>query len=419
MHKPSVYISHAWGGESEEVTRKIMKRFAAEGIEITLDKKDLGYRESINDFMLSLGAADAIIIVVSEKYLHSEYCMFELLQIYKNKNILDRIFPVVLDEVKIAKSTDRLDLVKYWETQSNALETKIRELDSISNIEGITDDLNLYRSIRNNIAHLTAILKDINTLNITLHQESDFEDLFRAVYKKIQQNQDEAMADAIETVTGTAYEPSKPSSSRSSKESDYRSTTIKDPQFTKTNRKRKNRLPLLLGLLGILAIGYFGLSKMSGNSEPEDSELSMQDNPATPQEVLTDANPGAVPPEESKTETPVKKLEVNEKQSGSSTDDQAIAPPEDSQNPKINTAPDRIAAERIPVRIFLDRSINKATILINGRPVEDYKGSKTLNILEAELPVGNQEFTIMNRQDTCRVFRQIRIGENELSLACN
>lgn len=181
MADHNIYISHAWGGESEEIVQEIYKRCRAEGLNIILDRKDLGYRESITSFMHELGRADAIILVVSNKYLHSEYCMFELLQIYENNNMIRRIFPVVLDEVSIAKSTERLDLVKYWEKETESLESKIRELKNLSYIEGITDDLNLYQKIRNNIANLTKILKDINTLNIRLHKDHDYQHLIDSI----------------------------------------------------------------------------------------------------------------------------------------------------------------------------------------------------------------------------------------------
>lgn len=181
MDEHNIYISHAWGGESEKVVQEIYRKCTEVGLNVTLDRKDLGYRESITTFMQNLGCADAIILVVSNKYLHSEYCMYELLQIYENKNILQRIFPVVLDEVSIAKSTERLDLVKYWENETENLETKIRELRTLAYIEGITDDLNLYQKIRNNIANLTRILKDINTLNIRLHRNQDYLELIKSI----------------------------------------------------------------------------------------------------------------------------------------------------------------------------------------------------------------------------------------------
>ena len=127
--------------------------------------------------MQELGKAKAVILIISNKYLRSEYCMFELLQIYENQQFLHRIFPVVLDEVQISKSTDRLELIKFWETQQDQLESKIRELRSLANIQGITDDLNLYGDIRKNIAKFTHILKDINTLNVSTHYEENFKSL--------------------------------------------------------------------------------------------------------------------------------------------------------------------------------------------------------------------------------------------------
>ena len=427
MYKPTIYISHAWGGESEEITQKIMEKFSKEGIEITLDKNDLGYRQSINEFMLSLGAADAIIIVVSNKYLHSEYCMFELLQIYKNKNILDRIFPVVLDEVQIAKSTDRLDLVKYWETQTNELENKIRELDSISNIEGITDDLNLYKSIRNNIAHLTAILKDINTLNITLHKDSDFDSLFKAVSRKVDQNRDEALADAIETVSGTDHEVAsidsrqKVSAPIANHGMDSRPNTIKDIETT--SGAKKKWLPWVVILLGLL-VGFFGVTKLSSSKSNPDSsdksELSLNYEDEKPND-----QPLKLEEEKTTQKQPAAQITITEptKRESNPVNPENILSKENEEElkegPKINTAPNIGSVKTMPVRIFLDRAVAKAKILINGKPISDYKGNKTLNTIEAELPLGNQEFTIMKRNDTCKVYRIIREGEDEVTLSCN
>ncbi|MEP6646416.1 MAG: TIR domain-containing protein [Saprospiraceae bacterium] len=187
----AIFISHAWGGISDEILAELTRVLKQEDISFILDKRDLGYRQSINDFMLELGKADMVIIILSNKYLKSEYCMFELIQIYKNQNVRERIFPIVLDEVKISSSADRLEFVKYWEDQLTNLQNKVKELNSLSYIEGITDDLNLYTEIRNNIARLTGILRDINTLNVTIHVESDYRDLIQSIKKKISGEKDE------------------------------------------------------------------------------------------------------------------------------------------------------------------------------------------------------------------------------------
>ena len=69
----SIFISHAWGGLSDEILAQLFKRLEAEDIRFVLDKRDLSYRQSIRDFMIQLGEADMVIIILSNKYLKSEY----------------------------------------------------------------------------------------------------------------------------------------------------------------------------------------------------------------------------------------------------------------------------------------------------------------------------------------------------------
>ncbi|TMM58024.1 toll/interleukin-1 receptor domain-containing protein [Maribacter algarum] len=183
--KPSVYISYAWNPESEAIAEFIEVEFKKRGVEVIRDKNDLKYKGRIKRFMDKIGRGKYVILVISKKYLRSENCMFELLQIFKNQNFYERIFPVVLDEVKIARAADRLDLLKYWENETVNLDKKIRELKELANIQGVAEDLNLYTEIRNNISGLTNILKDINTLNVDLHINSDFQQLCDLVQSKI------------------------------------------------------------------------------------------------------------------------------------------------------------------------------------------------------------------------------------------
>ncbi len=182
---PSIYLSYAWNSQSESIAEAIEKEFHKKGVRIIRDKNDLGYKGRIKEFMEQIGRGKYVILIISNKYLRSENCMFELLQIFKNQDFYERIFPVVLDEVKISKATDRLELVKYWENETKNLNDKIRELEELSNLQGVTEDLNLYTEIRGNIANLTNILKDINSLNADRHMSSDFGQLYGLVKQRI------------------------------------------------------------------------------------------------------------------------------------------------------------------------------------------------------------------------------------------
>ncbi|MDJ0704813.1 MAG: COR domain-containing protein [Leptolyngbyaceae cyanobacterium MO_188.B28] len=179
-----VFISYAWGGDSEAIANQIDQAFQASDITLIRDKRDLGYKSPIKEFMERIGRGKVVIVVISQKYLQSENCMFELLQIAQNNQFYGRIFPIVLDDAKIYKPIDRIKYVKYWETQIQELDEAMREV-SQSNLDGFRDDIDLYNEIRRHLPRLTHILKDMNTLTAKIHSESGFEELFEAVRRKL------------------------------------------------------------------------------------------------------------------------------------------------------------------------------------------------------------------------------------------
>ncbi|GAB3659668.1 hypothetical protein GCM10028791_33150 [Echinicola sediminis] len=179
--KLAVYISYAWNEKSEAIADALEQKLTDMGAHFMRDKTELNYKGRIRDFMDQIGRGEYVILILSNDYFQSEYCMYELLQIFKNQRFYDRIYPIVLEEVSISKATDRVELVKYWENKSKELDKKIRELENLSNIQGISEDLNLYQEIRNNIANLTRILKDINYLNTDMHIKADFSQIIQLI----------------------------------------------------------------------------------------------------------------------------------------------------------------------------------------------------------------------------------------------
>src|SRR5215213_5077553 len=100
-YEQAVFISYAWGGEREQVVNQIDQALQAQGLKIIRDKRDLGFKGSIREFMERIGQGNCVIVVVSDKYLRSENCMYELVEIAENKQFQDRIFPVVLGDANI------------------------------------------------------------------------------------------------------------------------------------------------------------------------------------------------------------------------------------------------------------------------------------------------------------------------------
>lgn len=180
-----VYVSYAWGGESEEIVNQIDQSFKERGITLVRDKRDLGFKGLIKQFMQQIGAGQSIVVVLSDKYLRSKNCMFELVEIASYQNFYERIFPVVLPNALIYDSLDRIEYIKYWDDKIKQLNEAMKSIDSQANLQGIRDDIDLYTRVRNTIAGLMDILQNMNTLTADMHRASDFEELYTAVEQKL------------------------------------------------------------------------------------------------------------------------------------------------------------------------------------------------------------------------------------------
>jgi predicted NACHT family NTPase len=179
-----VFISYAWGDNSEVIVNQLDQAFQNKGITLVRDKRDLGFKRRIKEFMQRIERGKCVVVVISEKYLKSENCMYELVQIAKKGEFYDHIFPIVLCDANIYKPIQRIKYIQYWEAQIHELNEAMKTVNA-ANLQGFRDDIDLYTDICGTIAGLIDILKDMNTLTPEMHTESGFDELFQAVERKL------------------------------------------------------------------------------------------------------------------------------------------------------------------------------------------------------------------------------------------
>ncbi len=179
-YESAVFVSYAWGGESESTVDELERAFAARRIKIVRDKKDLTYKGSIQEFEHRIGRGQCVVLVISDKYLRSEHCMYEMIMVQENLSIRERIFPIVLEDAKIYKAIDRVGYIKHWDEQIKHLDEAIKGIDRITNMVGITGDLDKYAKIRASFDHLTKLLSDMNALTPEIHKSEGFAALINA-----------------------------------------------------------------------------------------------------------------------------------------------------------------------------------------------------------------------------------------------
>lgn len=221
-----VYISYAWGGESERLVNELDTDLQASGIQLIRDKRDLGFKGMIRDFMQQIGRGTAVIVVISDKYLKSPNCMYELVEIAHNKDIYDRIFPIVLADADIYNPVNRIKYIKHWEDKIRELDEAIKSVSS-ANLQGIREEMDSYDEIRDNISNLTFLLKDMNTLTPEMHENSNFVMMISALKKRLSE-QNTASTEAPQVQVKKASKKSKtPGTAQAGAGSEYESKVLK------------------------------------------------------------------------------------------------------------------------------------------------------------------------------------------------
>jgi internalin A len=193
--KPKVYFSYAWDGRNdtgesrEKIVQELYDSLKTEGYEVRRDKEDVGYKDSIEDFMKEIGRGSFIVVTISDKYLKSANCMFELLQIYRKSNsdfteFKDKIYPIVLGDAKIYDPMDVLDYAVYWQEKKDSLEAKIKVV-GLSAASGIIADFDKFNDITNNISLISRMISSINTLKPTMLSADNFAVIKEAIVGKV------------------------------------------------------------------------------------------------------------------------------------------------------------------------------------------------------------------------------------------
>lgn len=131
----SVFISYQW--KHSNVVDEIQKVFEDLGYLVIRDKKDLSNGNSLTEFMelINHPKVDYVISVISDSYLKSENCMFEVSQMLQKYKFKDVVLAYVVSEdqnekVQIYKDADRQKYIDYWKNSSSAQADKIGTITS-------------------------------------------------------------------------------------------------------------------------------------------------------------------------------------------------------------------------------------------------------------------------------------------------
>jgi hypothetical protein len=169
-----IFISYCWANET--VVNEIDESFLIEGIKLIRDKRDTEYKDSFKEFMKRIRKTDFVLMVISDAYLKSKNCLYEVLEVLKDENYKNRIFPIVLTDAKIYSPSNRLEYLNYWKNEYQKLKTAIANY-SPEEVISVTQDLKVLRDINGSIVDFMSIISDIKNIPIESLRKSKFREI--------------------------------------------------------------------------------------------------------------------------------------------------------------------------------------------------------------------------------------------------
>lgn len=188
---PIIFISYSH--KNFDIVDKIDKDLSGVGIRLKRDVRDLKPYSGIKEFMKSIKGADFVLIVISDGYLKSPNCLYEVLELIKDDNYKEKIIPIFLDDANIFDLRGKSNRIKYWQDEKSDLMKELKALDP-QNIGPLTEQLRIIDNITSNLSNFIDSVTDILNIPLTQLQKTGYKE----VLQKIGYNNQDLISKLIE-----------------------------------------------------------------------------------------------------------------------------------------------------------------------------------------------------------------------------
>lgn len=154
-----IFLSYCWNDNmvADNICDYFLKN---KNIHLHRDVIDIESWDSIKKYMQSISSMDYIILIISDSYLKSGNCMYEVLEVMRDRAYRDKIFPAVINS-EIYNPITRIEYVKYWQEQFKKMQEALFGID-VQNIGNLNYDLKRCQDISSNIAEFLEVVSDMN-----------------------------------------------------------------------------------------------------------------------------------------------------------------------------------------------------------------------------------------------------------------
>lgn len=181
LDQKQVAISYAQDEKSVLIAEKLTQHFSQKGYTVLNEKITLSYRGNVGQFIEKMSAGQAVIVILSDKYLKDKNCMNLALQMEKYPHPQERIFPIVLEDAKILDVVERISYLNFWDKEKTKINEALANLPDQSYTRSVQSELDLCSEIRRFLDRFIGFINNMNYLTPDIHENENFTSLFDAV----------------------------------------------------------------------------------------------------------------------------------------------------------------------------------------------------------------------------------------------
>ncbi|MFC0525763.1 toll/interleukin-1 receptor domain-containing protein [Pontibacillus salicampi] len=177
---------------ADMVDSKLQELLTPHGVYMSRDERDVLYRDSFRMFMDSIEEHDFVVMIISDSYLKSRPCMYEVLETMRSKKYASKMLFIVLSEndrgfykninsklkvgADIYDVSGRVSYSGYWANEESKLKNLLEEISDPLNTIELIKELKIIRKILMDIDEFTSMLSvrrgiPLQTMISTNYQE--------------------------------------------------------------------------------------------------------------------------------------------------------------------------------------------------------------------------------------------------------
>mgnify|MGYP001032936190 CR=1 FL=1 len=188
----NIFLSYCWNDSkiADIIDRDLP--FKNKRINIVRDTRELVYKDSIEKYMQTIKEQDYVLSLISDAYLKSKNCMYEICELMRDRNYMDRLLFIVLSDDDINKycnreqggahifnDADSINYNLYWANKAREYKGKIDQIPEGKAKTTLENTYHMFTTINDNLASFINQLKTRLCVNFKQVVDSDYKDILR------------------------------------------------------------------------------------------------------------------------------------------------------------------------------------------------------------------------------------------------